>query len=714
MGQASNDPTYGLFVKFTLTPKGPVEAEEAADGSRLITDDSASAPPEASRLTTDEPSVDEELVAFVMHAGSCNTVGGCRGATRLPVNPRVRYSVTVSTVLVDMEDDSEKLASISVGSHELGECNPSPASDFDCGFFDCFRGQPVPPEATASGELLLEAHSVRTNNDCICNRELATCYATALAEMYAALGENLTDTSYGMYVRFSLTPGGLLGGISDNNNDSSISGSGALQGGHAPESLPWNGSEDSFSEEPLDDEVIEAYVGNVGSCNTDEGCRATTRVRVNPRVRYAVTVTTAMVDMAEPSEKLVSVSVGGWELGECNPSPEDDFDCGYADCFKDEAIPPEVTSGGFMDLKVHAVRTSSDCHCNKLHGYCYSAAIAAIEEKAAQEPTTDPRYGMFVRFTLMPLKPQAKPPPALVTRRCCRAPAGPSAKAEEAGAQAQKELPTWARLQRMGAECVGADVLLGVDVPLGECLEICLHVPDCERVASGFGKKEGLCFWEVGNCTEFEDDSYNIYEVGEALAEDCTGACAEAEEEEIVQAATGPGLGEVDAAATADAVDLLITEEGWGLSSANWMIRRSEWSIDFLDRAFRLCQEEMPLFGDQDAMIHLLLNERALLSRRGDGMDPHAAVIPQHEINAYDALNAFYMEADAYSEGDLLVTFPGCKEAGACNPLFRLAAAQATGGGAGLSEKVQSWAQVRLFGPPQAAAEMYEAARQLR
>eukprot|EP00429_Kryptoperidinium_foliaceum_P035252 CAMPEP_0176181300 /NCGR_PEP_ID=MMETSP0120_2-20121206/92896_1 /TAXON_ID=160619 /ORGANISM="Kryptoperidinium foliaceum, Strain CCMP 1326" /LENGTH=197 /DNA_ID=CAMNT_0017519525 /DNA_START=103 /DNA_END=692 /DNA_ORIENTATION=- len=135
----------------------------------------------------------------------------------------------------------------------------------------------------------------------------------------------------------------------------------------------------------------------------------------------------------------------------------------------------------------------------------------------------------------------------------------------------------------------------------------------------------------------------------------------------------------VDADSEAD-IDLLITEEGWGLSSANWLIRRSEWSIDFLDRAFRLCHEEMPLFGDQDAMIHLLLNAPALDGRSGSrAVDPHAALIPQHEINAYDALNAHYMQADAYTDGDLLITFPGCKEARSCNPLFRLAAAHGRG-----------------------------------
>merc|ERR1719203_868542 len=113
-------------------------------------------------------------------------------------------------------------------------------------------------------------------------------------------------------------------------------------------------------------------------------------------------------------------------------------------------------------------------------------------------------------------------------------------------------------------------------------------------------------------------------------------------------------------------------------------------------------------------MIHLLLNERAVsYDSKADAVDPHAAIIPQHEINAYDALNAFYMEADAYSQGDLLVTFPGCKEAGACNPLFRMAASRGRGDALQPGQE-QSWPYVRVFGPPEAAAALYEAARQYR
>jgi len=130
-------------------------------------------------------------------------------------------------------------------------------------------------------------------------------------------------------------------------------------------------------------------------------------------------------------------------------------------------------------------------------------------------------------------------------------------------------------------------------------------------------------------------------------------------------------------------IDLLITEEGWGLSSANWLVRRSAWSMNFLHAALSSAHVDMKLFGDQDGMILHLMNEQSLQAAMAtdvaktnslDPLDRHAAIIPQFELNAYDSLNALTMECDTFVEGDLLVTFPQCKEAEGCNSLFKLAA----------------------------------------
>eukprot|EP00928_Gymnodinium_smaydae_P026957 TRINITY_DN21001_c0_g1_i2.p1 TRINITY_DN21001_c0_g1~~TRINITY_DN21001_c0_g1_i2.p1 ORF type:complete len:735 (+),score=172.71 TRINITY_DN21001_c0_g1_i2:209-2206(+) len=135
-------------------------------------------------------------------------------------------------------------------------------------------------------------------------------------------------------------------------------------------------------------------------------------------------------------------------------------------------------------------------------------------------------------------------------------------------------------------------------------------------------------------------------------------------------------------------VNLLITEEGWGLSSANWLVRNSAWSRQFLHDALNAAHAELNLFGDQDGMILHLMNKQALdaaaaTARAGaaaaataarDPLDRHAAVIPQFELNAYDALNALTMDCDCFVEGDLLITFPQCKDAEGCNDVFNLAA----------------------------------------
>mmetsp|Transcript_135547 Transcript_135547/g.263888 ORF Transcript_135547/g.263888 Transcript_135547/m.263888 type:complete len:83 (-) Transcript_135547:45-293(-) len=78
------------------------------------------------------------------------------------------------------------------------------------------------------------------------------------------------------------------------------------------------------------------------------------------------------------------------------------------------------------------------------------------------------------------------------------------------------------------------------------------------------------------------------------------------------------------------------------------------------------------------------------------------------------------MGCDGYHDGDLLVTFPGCKDPDACNPLFELAAAHASGESSVLTHGPENSdssvtppnaAYLRLFGPPELAGAVYEASR---
>ena len=103
-------------------------------------------------------------------------------------------------------------------------------------------------------------------------------------------------------------------------------------------------------------------------------------------------------------------------------------------------------------------------------------------------------------------------------------------------------------------------------------------------------------------------------------------------------------------------MDLLITEEGWGLSSANWIIRRSPWSLDFLAKALHVAHTQLNLFGDQDAMIFKLLNGQALAAAydpyaspqdlASDPLDTHAVIVPQARVS--------------FSEPSFLLFIPVC------------------------------------------------------
>lgn len=146
---------------------------------------------------------------------------------------------------------------------------------------------------------------------------------------------------------------------------------------------------------------------------------------------------------------------------------------------------------------------------------------------------------------------------------------------------------------------------------------------------------------------------------------------------------------------------LLITEELLGLSSANWIIRNCEWSKKFLNDAFDIAQNQIPLFGDQDAMISLAIG-------RGN-LDPRITIVPQNEFNAYDALNAYFMGSPGYKPGDLLVTFPQCKDV-SCNALFQeayLASEDRDYFNSPDKVGISNIARLRVFGPQEEVVALY-------
>jgi hypothetical protein len=164
----------------------------------------------------------------------------------------------------------------------------------------------------------------------------------------------------------------------------------------------------------------------------------------------------------------------------------------------------------------------------------------------------------------------------------------------------------------------------------------------------------------------------------------------------------------IDLYSTHSQVDLLITEELLGLSSANFIVRNTQWSIEFLQEAFQIANNQLPLFGDQDAIIVVAFESAVLgISDKNDQspespplqdpMNEHIVIIPQRTINSYDALNGYYMGDVGFREGDLLVTFPQCRDPQYCNGLFREAFKVAENGGTLPTERTGD--QLRVFGP---------------
>jgi len=60
------------------------------------------------------------------------------------------------------------------------------------------------------------------------------------------------------------------------------------------------------------------------------------------------------------------------------------------------------------------------------------------------------------------------------------------------------------------------------------------------------------------------------------------------------------------------------------------------------------------------------------------------------------------MHIEGYQNGDLLITFPQCKDPVSCNPLFRVAERYTEDAEELMSEQVQygaTWDYLRVFGP---------------
>jgi mannan polymerase II complex MNN11 subunit len=100
-----------------------------------------------------------------------------------------------------------------------------------------------------------------------------------------------------------------------------------------------------------------------------------------------------------------------------------------------------------------------------------------------------------------------------------------------------------------------------------------------------------------------------------------------------------------------DHVDLVITQDNFGISSDSFVIRSGEWAKFFLDtwfdplyRSFNFQKEET------HALEHIVQWHPSILT--------HLAVVPQNLLNAYSRGS----KETLWKQGDFLIRFPECEK----------------------------------------------------
>lgn len=103
-------------------------------------------------------------------------------------------------------------------------------------------------------------------------------------------------------------------------------------------------------------------------------------------------------------------------------------------------------------------------------------------------------------------------------------------------------------------------------------------------------------------------------------------------------------------------IDMVITQDNEGLAQGSFIIRRGDWSKFFLDTWFD------PLYrsynfqkADTHALEHIVQWHPTILSK--------LALVPQRIMNAYPK-GQTVNESEAYKDGDFIVRFAGCEQAG--------------------------------------------------
>ncbi|KAK9719441.1 hypothetical protein K7432_004777 [Basidiobolus ranarum] len=110
--------------------------------------------------------------------------------------------------------------------------------------------------------------------------------------------------------------------------------------------------------------------------------------------------------------------------------------------------------------------------------------------------------------------------------------------------------------------------------------------------------------------------------------------------------------------------DVIMAYDFNGFNAGSFMIRNSEWSLDFLKRLYSPEFHNRFGYQEQGAMQHLFESDTTVAE--------HFYIIPQRKFNAFPPGNYPNVEEHGFQEGDFLVHFAGCWVKGQenCQKLF--------------------------------------------
>jgi len=119
-------------------------------------------------------------------------------------------------------------------------------------------------------------------------------------------------------------------------------------------------------------------------------------------------------------------------------------------------------------------------------------------------------------------------------------------------------------------------------------------------------------------------------------------------------------------------IDMVITQDKEGLAQGSFIIRRGDWSKFFLDTwfdplyrsyNFQKADTHALVSLNPSCLLPLLMNYQEHIVQWHPTILSKLALVPQRIMNAYPK-GQTVNESEAYRDGDFIVRFAGCEQAG--------------------------------------------------